>query len=69
MSGKSNNDYVARRIAEAKIQQYELHQEWVKEQRKKNRIHYTVHTDFNELRKACPTEEEKRHSFDDGEER
>ena len=64
----SDRDYARRRIAEAKISQHQLMKNRLQERRKKDRIHYTVHTDFNALRKACSTEE-KRHSFDDDDER
>ena len=69
MSDRDDRDYARRRIAEAKIAQFQLMKEMLQERRKKDRIHYTVHTDFNALRQQEPTREEKIRSFDDDEER
>ena len=57
------NDYVALRVAEAKIQRYELAQEQLQAAQKEQHISYCVHTDFNALRDTSESEEEKLRSF------
>lgn len=57
------SNYAALRIADAEIQQHLLMKEQLLAERKKRKISYCVHTDFNALRDTSESEEEKLRNF------